>query len=32
MTFELLSKWRAELVEEHGVGGTHKTLKFWRKL
>jgi integrase len=32
MTFELISEWRAELVEENGVGVAHKTLKFWRKL
>ena len=32
MTFELISEWRKELVEEHGVGVAHKTLKFWRKL
>lgn len=32
MTFELMSEWRAELVEDHGVGVAHKTMKFWRKL
>lgn len=32
MTFELISEWRKELVDEVGVGVAHKTLKFWRKL
>lgn len=32
LSFEMIDDWRAELVEDHGTGVAHKTLKFWRKL
>lgn len=31
MTLDILSEWREELSERHGVGVAHKVIKEWRR-